>query len=556
MKEIKEYSTLKSQAETYLDDIRKSIEEAERIYNNQLPTEKQNKMQTVSKYLVSDYAAAIDTYAENLLQRFPNLDLESSKELLEQDTVDDINKIVARISATNGLYKKLWHIAHTGLRKRVCAFEVVPKTITKSGYKIIDGQMQEYTYKYKGNIDIIKYETENVLIDPNANPDNPIETADYVIVELGLFSENTFMAMAQENGWDVDIKKIRTQLSNTGMRIDMKQYNGISNTEGVLVDKMFKRDGTVEVVVNNNWVVSSKINSKLVKRMPLNLYISLGGGLTAYNRSIFENMKHAIYGKSAILNLMLDNVGKTLKSPTFTTSAQLAGKNLNDFQKDSLVHFPHHHDGPLKNEFHRLEFPDMTQGSILAFNQFSQDLTKATRINSLEQGFQEKNVRTNLIARQLASGTIERTSAILKQAEDTLFAPFGRDLMDIFYAYYDDFSELAGIDRDIFADIKTVRIRNGSSLEQDKESQLQRLVTMLQTVLGIAEDSYDVDKILDEIFSQMGFNDPDRYKLRSDEAMQQFIMKNGISGEVAAQITPIVMNTISQAAQQATGGGQ
>ena len=567
-KQYQEYLALsKESAEKRMAMLR----EENLIYNGVMPSYKDDgtawteddyssRSPTQSKYLSPDYPLTVDTYAESMIYNFPSFDYEANDKQFSKEETDILNKVFTRIAFANNLPFKMMSVIRTGIRKAFCACELVPSEITVNRQIKVGGNWVDDTVTtYTGVLDLIRYLPSQTYIDPNADPDDIRNTAEYCIAYLGFYSLAAYKEMASKKGWATgkEIKEVyANSFTDDGGEEQEKNAEGVQRRTGVKVSKLFLMDGTVQVVVNDEWIVWQGINAKRARRMPLIFYKSLPGGSTPYGRLLWQTMRPSVMALSAATNLVLDNIGKNLAGPTLHTLKELDGLNINDFDNGAMVYVGKTADPTrrLGDQVARIELPDMTQGAQYALGKFATDVSRISRLDSLSQGSQgEQQIRTDYIAKQLAQPSIGRKSAFVKQAEFSFFQEFGRDMLAILYAFYDDFSDIGDIPREKLADIRAVRVRQGSTLEEDAMSKVQKLGEMVRVLLATNEDGFSIDKALTDYFVSIGIADPEWYKLPLPEQLMKAYLKAGMDPVMAQQETQRIMGMLQQRNNAATG---
>ena len=567
-KQYQEYLALsKESAEKRMAMLR----EENLIYNGVMPSYKDDgtawteddyssRSPTQSKYLSPDYPLTVDTYAESMIYNFPSFDYEANDKQFSKEETDILNKVFTRIAFANNLPFKMMSVIRTGIRKAFCACELVPSEITVNRQIKVGGNWVDDTVTtYTGVLDLIRYLPSQTYIDPNADPDDIRNTAEYCIAYLGFYSLAAYKEMASKKGWATgkEIKEVyANSFTDDGGEEQEKNAEGVQRRTGVKVSKLFLMDGTVQVVVNDEWIVWQGINAKRARRMPLIFYKSLPGGSTPYGRLLWQTMRPSVMALSAATNLVLDNIGKNLAGPTLHTLKELDGLNINDFDNGAMVYVGKTADPTrrLGDQVARIELPDMTQGAQYALGKFATDVSRISRLDSLSQGSQgEQQIRTDYIAKQLAQPSIGRKSAFVKQAEFSFFQEFGRDMLAILYAFYDDFSDIGDIPREKLADIRAVRVRQGSTLEEDAMSKVQKLGEMVRVLLATNEDGFSIDKALTDYFMSIGIADPEWYKLPLPEQLMKAYLKAGMDPVMAQQETQRIMGMLQQRNNAATG---
>lgn len=576
MKIAENYKKLKMDAEAVLKGRLDDMTEEEIAYNNILPQyDKRGKINPnvnsynqelmTSRYFPVNYQVTADTYVESMVNNMPFIEFDTSRGEASGDEATAINRIFRTTALADDFFPDMASVLRNGIRKGVCACELIPYEKKISGYALQGGKMQPFDQVYKGHFKLIRYNPETTLIDPNADPDRIQETASYVIVEHGIYSEAMFDKVMTENGWQYDKNEVKAG-NFREPRVDyVRQIEGVgSNSDGYKISKVFYNDGMVDVVVNDMYLVSRKLNAKALKEMPLIIYISYAGGNTPYGRMLWCLQRQSIYGKAAILNLSLDAIGKNINGPILTSFASLANKDIRAYGKNRFIHIEQRtNDGTkLADSIFKPQYTDMTNGSVNLQNVFESDIQQTGRISALDMGSQgAQQVRTDGIAQQMSGSMVTKQSAFVKQAEQTFFRTFARHWWWILLSHYEEFDELkgvpqpdgsvkGGISRELLADIKAIRIKNGSTLPEDQMSNLQRLVSMLDIILKTGSESgYDTTEILDAIFDNMGIPNTQRFKLDTPQAIAKHLMLAGIPPELAIKGTQQFLTQMQQAMQ-------
>lgn len=568
------YKKMKQEAEAVLKGRLDDMTEEEIAYNNILPQyDKRGKINPnvnsynqelmTSRYFPVNYQVTADTYVESMVNNMPFIEFDTSRGEATGDEATAINKIFRTTALADDFFPDMASVLRHGIRKGICVCELIPYEKKISGYALKEGRMQPFDKVYKGHFKLIRYNPETTLIDPNADPDRIQETASYIIVEHGIYSEDMFDKVMQENGWEYDKNEVKAG-NFREPRVDyVRQIEGVGvSSQGYKISKVFYADGMVDVVVNDMYEVSRKLNAKALEEMPLIVYVSYAGGNTPYGRMLWCLQRQSIYGKAAILNLSLDAIGKNINGPMITSFSALANKDIRAFGKNRFIHVEQRAlDGrKIADDIYKPMYTDMTQGSVNLQNVFESDARQTGRISALDMGSQgAQQVRTDGIAETMSGSRITKQSAFIKQAEQTFFRTFARHWWWILLSRYDEFDELkgivqpdgsvkGGISRELLADIKAIRIKNGSTLPEDQMTNMQRLVSMLDIILKTGSESgYDTTEILDTIFENMGIPNTQRFKLDTPQAIAKHLMLAGIPPELAIKGTQQFLAQMQQA---------
>ena len=490
-----------------------------------------------NQYFPPDYQVTVDRYANSLLESVPVIEFQTNGVDFTEDDVTILNNEIERFYTADDLNSKMTDALRIGLRKGICAMELISTSRDVSGKMWREGvQIDRPIVEEKGHMDLIVYPPQRTFIDPNADPTRPRETAAYVIVELGTFSEDVFKVMAEKNKWNIDYEIVKPEFTvNLNMEY-VKNMQGVQSQEGYAVSKIFYQDGMVDVIINNKYSMGKKLNSKLVNRMPLIIYQSIGGGDTVYGRMLWMLMRDPIIAKCMTLSLSLDAVGKNLAAPVMTTESALAGLNVNEIGRDSFFKVKGSHDRPLANNFHQLSYREMTPASQMIMDSFNLDIQKISRLNEMETaGVQgQQQIRTDGIAAQMSGAAISQRSDFLRMAEYTFFKPLGEDILDIFRSFYEDYGNIKAVSSEKLFNTKAIRVMQGSSLEEDKTSRVEKFAWFLQTIVNIADDSFDVDKVLSKLIVEMGITpNAENYKLNSEEIAMKQMVQGGVPADEA-----------------------
>jgi len=578
------YKDLKQKAEAVVRPRLDDMIEEEIAYNNILPqydpkgkinpyVNSYNRELMVSRYFPPNYQVSVDSYVESMVNNMPYIEFDTSKGPATGRESIAINKIFRTTALADDFSPDMASVLRHGVRKGICVCELVPVEKKISGFIWEKGRAVPYDRVHKGHFRLIQYNPETTLIDPNADPDRIQETAAYIIVERGIYSQAMFDKIAAENGWKNDPNEIKPGSYRDPKLNYLRNIEGFGvDTNGIKVSKVFYCDGMVDVVVNDMYLVSSKLNSKALREMPLIVYTSYAGGNTPYGRMLWCLMRQAIFGLAASLNLSLDANGKNINGPKFTTIPELANKDVRAFGKNRFVAITQRlaENRKLSDEIFQPEYTDITQGSLFLQSQFQSDAQRISRLSALDTGSQgAQQVRTDGIAQAMSMSSVTKQSAFVRQAEWTFFRTFARHWWWIILSRYDDFEELrgepqedgsyvGGISRELLQDIKAIRIKNGSTLPEDQMSNLQRTLAMIQLLAQTGSMSgYDLTAILDDAFEQMGIQNVDRFKHDAVRTLAKMLMTEmGYSPQESMQAAEQFMAAMAKQAQSRQTGEQ
>ena len=559
MEKLTNFKNLKKKAETASQKLRQDLYEEELAYNGIMPQynesgdlykdpEYYRQDEIISTYMTADYQVSVDTYSESMFFKLPTIRMNAAKGVMTIDDRTAINSELRRISMLADLDKKIMSVLRTGIRKAYCVCELVPKSIKASGYVGNIDSPEEFETLEEQIMDLIVYDPMSTYIDPNADPDNVRKTAQYCIVDLGKYSMEVFKKMCKENGWKVDYSKVsETSMKKNPYTSSIRSIEGVEDSEGVLISKLFTNDGYVQVVFNNEYALPKTINQKRIKEMPLIFYNSIPGANTPYGRLYWNMIKLSVVSKSALASVILDAVGKNYSMPTITTNKDLQNRNWSDYGKDDFIYVMPGSD-PIEKQFFNMKYTDMTLGAQYAIGQFDADITKISKLSSVDFGFQDKGIRTDGIAAQLKQPSLTKNSSLVKQFEQTFMRDFVRDFWWILVSYYDKYDIKEKINFEKLKSISSITCVNGSTLEQDQMTQLEILQFALEYIRAFADSNYSVDKILDALFEQVGWVDADNYKLSPAETLaKMLIMHYGMDPQTAVQMAKASIEQIDQA---------
>ena len=568
MEKVENFAALKQAANEASKQRRNEMYEEEIAYNGYVPQFNDSGVlikdqsyyeqeDVVSTYMTSDYQVSIDTYAESMFFKLPTIRMNSADGVMSGEDSTAINKEFRRISMLSDMDRRIMSVLYTGIRKAVCVSELIPKKVSVSGKVGIGGELKDPDVRTEWTMDLIKYNPLTTYIDPNADPDNIRRTADYCIVDVGSYSEETFKAMAKLNGWNVDIEKLCETKRREDILQRVRKIDSMDETDAIKVSKLFTRDGMVQVVFNDTYGLKPKINVKRIKEMPLIFYTSIPGSSSPYGRLFWNMIKLSAISKSAMTSLILDAVGKNYSAPIITDNPKLAGKNLSDYGKDDFVYIANSGNKAIKDGFFQLSYADMTQGAMYAIQQFNEDIAKVSKLNDMQFGYQDKTIRTNAIASQLNKPSMTKNSSLVKQFEQTFMRDFVRDFWWILVSFYDDFKLKGKINREKLNSVSSITCVNGSTLEQDQMTQIDILNFALSYIEQFADANYSVDSILDALFEQVGWIDYENYKLPPEESFAKMLITNyGLDPQAAAAIAQQTINGIQGMIQSRAGGVQ
>jgi len=558
MKRAVEFTEMKTKAKTAFSQKLKDIREARLMYANKYGAELEKKFDTQSVYVSPSGMLAVDFYAEFILSNMPTFRLGANSDYAVE-IEEDINSTIRRLISLNNLDYKIFQLAVNGLRDGIGVAELVVKDKIKSGKKLTqlpDGteEWKEYTNSYGAALELNIYDVilDEVLIDPLASPYNVRDTAKYVIVKWGDFYKDDFLELAEKEGWKVDVNQVFETMGNNPDGSDVERAQGINKPARVEVHKMFLRDGTVQTILNSEYIIDESLNNKMVDRLPLIFFTPNPGGDTPYSKTLWDDMKHAVEMESVTVNLIADNAIKNISSPIVTDSIQLANKlNISDVDPDEILTMEPdtNNNRSVADRMSTIIRPDMTVG-LQFLNQIAgMDAQKISKVSSMQLGVQDKVVRSEGIANAMQSSSVGARSTLIKQTEFTLFSAMARDIIDALYNYYPKFK--LTVDREALGDIKAIRVKNGSSLEEDALSDVTIMRSLLELSFSMP-DALNVKDILTKYFEKLGLPNIEQYLTSPEESLLKNLLKMNIPMNQAQQMYQSIVQSAQQ--QQAQGG--
>jgi len=559
MKESRKLSELRHATEENLLGRIDIVKEARSVLDNDYYEEIAHKYGTDSAYMPPDLMVSIDKHVENILNSIPSLRFGGTKKHTAEVS-SNINKQLRSIIRNNDLDYKISMLATRGFRSGIGVGEVIYKEKISQGLMWKDGKKVAYNHNLGGTIDLNVYDVldNEVLIDPLANPSNIKDTASYVVVKFAEYHKDDFKKIADENDWSVDMEKIEEMLPYYWAQRS-QESKGIIKPEHVVVHKIFYKDGTVDTFVNEIFLIEEGVlNNKMIAEMPLIFFIPKIAPNHCYGRLMWEDMKYSLELKAGIINLMLDNATRNVTAPIVTSDDILAKELENQSQEGGrVVSFSGVANEDVKKVFAVPQWPDMTNGSNMLFNLASADVQKISGISDISLGIQEKQIRVKDAAGIMHQNTVASQSSLIKQIEFTLLAPMADHLLKIMHNFYESFEDIT-VDRELL-NVKSVRVKNGSTLLEDS---LTRVET-LRSLLGVASNpalmnDFSLVNIIIDLFEEMGLPEIEKFLLNPEVATMKSMLQMGLSQEEAAAFTQqaqvIAQKRQQQVAAEAQGG--
>jgi hypothetical protein len=384
-----------------------------------------------------------------------------------------------------------------------------------------------------GGIDMVVYDPLECLIDPLANPVDIQNTAEYVIVRRGESSKEAMMALAESEGWDFKGSELNVipawnedDLMANRKKL-LRRKDGMTDYDMLkkyVIDIIYRKSGQREVYVNEKYKVDSSINNKMVMdRLPVVIFTPFTGD-TVYGSTIYETTLNSRKAKSTIVNLIVDSAIRNLTSPTYTTSQAVVNRMATGkVLPNEMIAVEDGMNRSVHELFFRPQIADFTNGLNVVLNTIQQDIEKSSPIAAISQGIQTKQIRTNSVLEEMQSKTNRSIGSLTNNVELNFFVPLAKDLLCVLAGYFFKFNfnkdEIS--QDDLLNSYKTMRIRNGSSLTEDKVSRLEAVSGLLEEA-KVSPEAFDVMDILEEKYSLLGMDDVETF-FSDAESMQSKI---------------------------------
>ena len=436
--------------------------------------------------------------------------------------------------------------------------------MVNEGYKIVNKRLEPYREEFGGAIDVETFGVmkNDLMIDPLANVFNPSEDARYVIVKQGLYSKRQIEMLAEQKkgqkGWNLD-PDLLMECKNTPLmgdsnhNQDILMREGFIQREGITLHKVFWNDGRIWVVANGEYIIAELINEKLIKELPVILYTPIPGGTTAYGRMLWKNvLKWHVEGKAAIQNLTAEQSIKNIRASVLSDDPSLIQRiNAADLSSDKLIAVNSLNGRPLRDRFFQMQLVDSTPGLAGLYQILAQDTQKLSRISDLQQGIQSKQVRTDSIANAMQEDSQLMREMIVRQTENTLYTPAGRHIIKMLYNRYEEFDILKGAPREQF-NLKYIRVRNKSSIEEDRMSRLALLAQLLNMSGSMP---YDLSgrQILVDMYKAAGLTEVEKYLSDPVMGMTKIFIQMGLEEQMASALAQQTVQQTQQVQDQQGG---
>ena len=415
-----------------------------------------------------------------------------------------------------------WHAVVSGTMITQTITKARKKQVIKPNMKDENGKFEVVSIPNGRGIELLIYDPLTVIPDWNASPRNPRETMDWCIVTVGEFTKEWV-----EQRWP-NLKEEPTFQSYEEMdqhKQDLERDAGMDKdqAEGTLtVREYYKRDGMRYVIVNDSVIAESTPNSNgSYGAVPINIAPILIDPDCVFGDTIFHMLRPSLEVASASVNQVLDRNSLNNNMPFFYSQDALPsfrdGMSLNDFDKNQLIPVDASNFGgngqPLEQLMFRPQIPEVTQGAMWTYEKALEQIWIVTGLNPTTLGgVQEKQIRNADVAGMIQQSSLRNSSQIVANLETNFMNPTSWDILQIFDIYYDDFKSFkeANIPNGFLSDLSMVRVVNGSFLPGDQQNRLQKMGNILQLAMQ-NPNSFDFEKIYDQLLDAMGVSTPDTY---------------------------------------------
>jgi hypothetical protein len=442
------------------------------------------------------------------------------------------------------------HLVFSGtmITQPVCE-ELKEKTFGKNGEEVEVNLGRSLTFKV--------YDPLTSMIDWNADPMDVQETAQWGIVTIGNFSKDTIEAK-----WGVKLKgydHIDEQGNISGSYIMVDQYKielqkeaGLVLSTGLTVREYYLNNGKKYVVLQDSYILDESIVVGAVDgSLPLMVTPFMSDPDSVYGVTLARFIEVPLQIASTILNQVGDlNAWKT-NMPLVTFKGMIdggaLGMSLDMMQPGTIMELSVPSDArfgesgvnmdmDVNKAMGRPPIEEIGQGADWLFSKAMESIWYLTGLNPTSLGgFQDKQIRVSDVADIINQSSLRNSSALVMNLEANFFNPTTRAFIRFMGIYYDEFPELekSGVQQESLADMRSIRIVNGSYLPADKLQEQQINEYMYQLFMG-NPTAMDGNKIMTKLIESMGrvperyMRDPLQVMLQEQAVdLQQFIQQVG-----------------------------
>ncbi len=563
---IDRYNDCESAFSERLDDIEESL----LAMSNKLGDKIAEKFKTKSRYFAPDALVSKFNLHEALSSNIPYFQFRPASEI-DVKKVKTIHTALRQMVSTYGLDMDCIMDIGNAIDTGIGVSELIVKEVWDSGWRVkedtyVPGENEELERYKKLVSHAFKLRTYNVIDDevriaPNAPNFNPAAGADYIFLRDGFYTLDDIKKLAVDKsglpGWylkdDHNFNNLIYKVFDDFRASKIKNSQGVNieSVNAVPVHKVYYKDGTVDWILGKSLKIASRIpNNKYIGSMPIITSMLMPNPKNPYGMNLWEIMKHAVNMKSGVINLSADSGVKNVNASIVTDSIIFSKNNGSDLFSNKII--PIENDGrDVRSRMHQLQLVDMTPALNMLLNVSSADAQRLGRVPDLLQGFQQKQVRTSGVAEAMLAGNVSAKTMMVKLAEHTLYKPLGEHMLKALYNHYPKFAEdLPGIEREDLT-MKFIRVKQGSSLEEDKSSHIETLASLKEEAKTMPFD-FEITDIMRDLYKEVGLYEFDAYVADDQKKMMKILIANGLSQDMAAQVAQQAL----QVAQQQPGGAQ
>lgn len=435
---------------------------------------------------------------------------------------------------------------------------VTPKRITED-----KGIVELPSYR---GINFRIYDPLRTIIDWNANPQDVSGTAQWAIVTIGDFTPDYI-----KDRWGVELQSDGNVISSRQpdfYKDTLENEAGVDKDNVITVREYYRNDGYRYTIAADQHLLEKKANENgIYGRIPINVCPIFPDPDCVYGMTLWQKLQPSIEVMSAAMNNMLDNDSLNNKMPMFTWRGLLehSALTLNDFQPNEIVELDPERfltktaaDLDISKAISKLQFPDITNSALTLYNLALQQIWYITGLNPATLGgIQEKQIRNESVAQMIQQSSLRNSSQIVVNLETYFMNPTTKDIAQIFELYYEDFNfQDKGITKDMFKELKNVRVVNGSYLPGDSMDRATKIAMVSQRAMQNPH-TYNARTVEEDLIDSMGIGETDRYikdpleMISSAQAGQLLNMMNQMSPD---EFAAFLQNMVVQQQQMEARG--
>ncbi len=374
------------------------------------------------------------------------------------------------------------------------------------------------------------YDPLRTLIDPNADPHRVQKTAEWIAVTIG---EKSGEYIKQK--YDVDVKIITVEeqkgFSSKGgsksylvvdeYKKELEEISGLENKTGFLIREYYLTNGKKYTILEDQYVIYEGYNSSRVYgQIPIMVCPAIIDPESPYGIPLIEELRPSVEMVSTAINVVADNAIMRNRFPWVTikglidpdtmnqiTSGQYNSMNdIIELNPEALKYMPNLNIKSVINLFEKPAFQEVTGGSQFLYSEGMNNIWLIAGMNPVNlSGRQDKQIRVQSVADMINMSSMRNSSQLVKNLDTYYFNPLCKAFQAMYYVYYDEFPELkaAGIEKQNVADMKNIRIVNGSYLPQDQATQIAKAQLLTQR-LAVNPMTYDPNKVEEKLLSTFG----------------------------------------------------